>query len=174
MNFFSRQILQFWNARMGYCRRLWHSRNKGSRIRHHLYYQFQVVTYALQMDFANQLVYHPILALTKISILVFYYRLSVSGTFRQVVMALIVTNVALTMSIFFADFFQCSPINYIWDKSIEGGKCINTEAFFISSAALNIVSDFAVLLLPIPMVWKLKINMKKKIVLILLFSLGGL
>ncbi|KAI5840097.1 hypothetical protein DFP73DRAFT_197025 [Morchella snyderi] len=130
-------------------------------------------TLALKMDFANQLVYHPILALTKISILVFYYRLSVSGAFRQTVMALIIINVALTVSIFFADFFQCSPINYIWDKSIEGGKCIDTKAFFISSAALNIVSDFVVLLLPIPMVWKLKINMKKKIALISLFSLGG-
>lgn len=126
------------------------------------------------MDFANQLVYHPILALTKISILVFYYRLSVSGTFRQVVMALIVINVALTVSIFFADFFQCTPINYIWDKSIEGGKCIDTESFFISSAALNIVSDITILLLPIPMVWKLKINTKKKVALISLFSLGGL
>lgn len=126
------------------------------------------------MDFANQLLYHPILALTKLSILFFYYRLSVSGGFRVSVNVLIVINIALTVSIFFADLFQCTPVAFVWDSTIPGGKCMNTKAFFIGSAVLNIVSDFAVLLLPIPMVMGLKINTRKKIALISLFSLGGL
>lgn len=126
------------------------------------------------MDFANQLIYHPILALTKLSILSLYHRLSVSGSFRVWVNIMIGANIALTVSIFFADLLQCTPIAFTWDSTVPGGKCMDQKAFFIGSAALNIASDFAVLLLPIPMVWSLKINIRKKIALISLFSLGGL
>lgn len=138
------------------------------------YWTHKLTSGFYQMDFANQLLYHPVLALTKISILLFYHRLSVSGNFRVSVNVLIGINIALTVSIFFADLFQCTPVAFAWNAAIPGGKCMNTKAFYISSAALNIVSDFAVLLLPIPMVWQLKINTRKKIALISLFSLGGL
>lgn len=124
------------------------------------------------MDYSNQLLYHPILALTKVSILLLYHRLSVSASFRIWVKALIAFNIALTVSIFVADLLQCTPLAFVWDKTIPGGKCMNQQAFFVGSAVLNIISDCAVLVLPIPMVWGMQTNTRKKIALIFLFSLG--
>lgn len=124
------------------------------------------------MDYSNQLLYHPILALTKISILFLYNRISVSGKFRKWVYVLIGLNIALTVSIFIADLFQCYPFAFLWDKTIPGGKCMDQQAFFVGSAVLNIISDCAVLALPIPMVWKMQTNLRKKIALLFLFSLG--
>lgn len=124
------------------------------------------------MDYSNQLLYHPILALTKVSILLLYHRLSVSRTFRIWINILIGVNIALTISIFVADLLQCIPMAYLWDKTIPGGTCMNQQAFFIASAVVNIISDCAVLILPIPMVWGMQTNTRKKVALIFLFSLG--
>lgn len=126
------------------------------------------------MDYSNQLLYHPILALTKVSILLLYHRLSVSKSFRMWVNVLIGLNIALTTSIFVSDLLQCIPMAFLWDKTIPGGKCMNQQAFFVGSAVMNIISDCAVLVLPIPMVWGMQTNMRKKIALIVLFSLGVL
>lgn len=124
------------------------------------------------MDYSNQLLYHPILALTKVSILLLYHRLSVSRTFRLWINVLIGLNIALTVSIFVSDLLQCIPMAFLWDKTIPGGKCMNQQAFFIGSAVMNIFSDCAVLVLPIPMVWGMQTNTRKKVALIFLFSLG--
>lgn len=124
------------------------------------------------MDYSNQLLYHPILALTKVSILLLYRRISVNKSFRMWANILIGINIALTVSIFIADLFQCYPLAFLWDKTIPGGKCINQQAFFVGSAVLNIISDCAVLVLPIPMVWQMQTNTRKKVALIFLFSLG--
>lgn len=126
------------------------------------------------MDYSNQLLYHPILALTKVSILLLYHRLSVSRTFRTWVIVLIGLNIALTTSIFVSDLLQCIPMAFLWDKTIPGGHCMNQQAFFVGSAVMNIISDCAVLVLPIPMVWGMQTNTRKKIALMVLFSLGVL
>lgn len=50
--------------------------------------------------------------------------------------------------------------------------CISTEKFYTANAALNVVSDILILLLPVPIVWGLNTDIRKKVILTGLFSMG--
>lgn len=52
------------------------------------------------------------------------------------------------------------------------GTCINVNALIFATAAINIILDFAVILLPIPKFWSLSIAMRKKIAVCITFSIG--
>jgi hypothetical protein len=69
--------------------------------------------------------------------------------------------------------FQCLPIALIWDKTLDG-KCLPINVVIGVGAGLSIAEDVIILLLPIHELWKLQMNMKKKIGLILLLSVGSL
>jgi hypothetical protein len=65
------------------------------------------------------------------------------------------------------------PIAYAWDKTIEGGKCFDFRAFATSSSVPNIVTDVAVLFLPIRTVTELRISIGRKAGLMLIFLTGS-
>lgn len=70
-----------------------------------------------------------------------------------------------------AAIFGCQPISYFWNTD-QPGRCMDEYLFFKVNGALNLVLDIVVLLLPLPMLWRLQMHSKKKIALSLIFSLG--
>jgi hypothetical protein len=70
---------------------------------------------------------------------------------------------------------QCLPIAYFWDKTIKGGHCIPNALINIgmTNGVLSFAGDLVILSLPIPMVWKLQINNRRKMALSGMFLLGG-
>lgn len=73
----------------------------------------------------------------------------------------------------FGSIFLCFPVRFFWDRTIPGGKCLNQFAIWFSNATMNIVQDFIILLLPMPVLRKLDIPRKQKRVLMVIFALGG-
>ena len=69
---------------------------------------------------------------------------------------------------------QCRPVQGFWDKSIVSRCSVNVYAFFIGNAVPNIVTDWALLILPIPYIWRLHQVRVQKIALCGVFMLGGL
>lgn len=65
----------------------------------------------------------------------------------------------------------CSPINFNWNRSIEG-TCAHTTAVEIFSAAFNMVLDVWVVWLPLPILWQLQMPKKKKLGISATFALG--
>ncbi|KAE8313240.1 hypothetical protein BDV41DRAFT_537304 [Aspergillus transmontanensis] len=115
-------------------------------------------------NLANQLLYNPILAIVKSSVIVFLFRLQDRWRIvRWNLYALSVVKMCLLISIFLPDLFQCSPLRYVFDcpamdsaahkaagadansikdgKMAKGGHCINQIALFLGSAAFTIVTD---------------------------------
>lgn len=78
------------------------------------------------------------------------------------------TGIAHTL----AAIFQCSPVFFAWDKAIQGGKCINNIALERFMAIPNLVDGFVMLLMPIPLVWKLELSIRQKIALTATFLHG--
>jgi hypothetical protein len=76
--------------------------------------------------------------------------------------------------VFFAAVFQCSPVQYTWDKTIVGGSCFNQQAFYRYVSLPNILTDFVILIMPMPVVWKLQTRLTHKVALTGVFLLGGL
>ena len=72
-----------------------------------------------------------------------------------------------------ATIAQCTPTNYFWNREILG-HCINNNAFYISAGAVNVFTNFAIIAIPVPIIWRLqKISLGQKLGFIFIFTLGG-
>ncbi|KAL8845785.1 MAG: hypothetical protein Q9221_009075 [Calogaya cf. arnoldii] len=92
-----------------------------------------------------QMIYFPAPALPKLSILYLYYRLFPTKVFRiltLVIASIVVMNLLANL---FAATWVCSPIAYLWDKSIAGGRCFDSVLYRQMVNVPNIVTDAAML-----------------------------
>jgi len=68
----------------------------------------------------------------------------------------------------------CVPIESWWSIAAVTGWCgARQRVLFVSTSVVHTITDFAILLLPAPCLWSLKLPTKTRIGLILVFS-GGL
>ncbi|KAK0642033.1 hypothetical protein B0T16DRAFT_335240 [Cercophora newfieldiana] len=117
------------------------------------------------------LFYTMSLACTKMSILFLYLRIMPFGLIRianQVVMAIVMI---CNIWVFVGFFVNCIPLAKTWDPSVAG-SCLPMLSVTLGNSILHVITDFAIFVLPIPILVKLKINYKKKVGLVLVFSLG--
>ena len=79
---------------------------------------------------------------------------------------------------FFVSIFQCIPVSGFWDRFLatpDAPKCgVEVTKFFEANSIPNIITDVAILILPIPYIWKLHLPTKQKLGLITIFILGAL
>lgn len=140
-----------------------------------IFYEEQ--TNSTQVFFWDELLYTTILSLCKVSMLMFYLRIFPSQNFRRICF-LILGWVLTTMILFqLLTVFQCLPTSYNWNGwmgTYKNFKCLDLNSLTYSAASVNIAQDFAILILPLPWLVKLKISWKKKINVLLIFSMGTL
>jgi hypothetical protein len=122
---------------------------------------------------ANQFTYFALCPLLKISIICFYQRIFPTQRFHLISTCVICLIAAWGTGIFLACAFQCRPLRGYWDKSVEA-KCFNEDTFFIVNQVFNVVMDFVILALPLPIIWGLKRVWQDRLALSGVFALGGL
>jgi hypothetical protein len=71
----------------------------------------------------------------------------------------------------FVALLICRPIAANWDPSIPR-TCGNLNTAFYVIAAVNMVTDFMVMALPVPQIWALQLPIIQKLGLSLHFGLG--
>jgi hypothetical protein len=76
-------------------------------------------------------------------------------------------------SVFVETFAFCKPVQYNWDKSIPGGYCVDEEPAYLGAGISNLLIDVLVVTLPMPMLWRLQMPLKKKIGVSAMFGLGA-
>ncbi|RMD41091.1 hypothetical protein DV735_g4055, partial [Chaetothyriales sp. CBS 134920] len=127
-------------------------------------------------QYAISVLYNPCLMLTKTSIIVFY--LSVMSKDVDVVFkwlnwcTLAVVNLAgLGLTLY--NILQCMPVSagYTYPRP-DTATCTDIVTLYLSSSPVNIITDVAILLLPIPILTGLRLPRKQKIILIVTFSFG--
>ena len=69
--------------------------------------------------------------------------------------------------------WTCTPISAFWDTN-PNARCIDKKFLWFFNAAMNILTDVIILILPMPVLSALKLPSKQKIGLILIFAVGGL
>nr|ALM31973.1 decarboxylase_GME3443 [Daldinia eschscholzii IFB-TL01] len=135
------------------------------------------VSLGMYWNYVIQILYNPILALVKCSVLTFLLR--IGGQRRQIrysIHALNIFTIGLMIAIFVTVIFQCSPISYFWEritKPTMQGKCIDTGIFYVTTAALTIFTDVLVLALPFWIFMGLKMAPKVKFAIMVVFLLGA-
>ena len=129
----------------------------------------------VQYTYWVPVLYNPILAIVKNSMLIFLLRITGSrDTIKYSIIVLIVINTTSMIAIFLTLIFQCTPITYNWDNTVKGGHCIKEDVFYISSACVTIITDFLVLAIPLWIVMGLRMAKRLKIAVIGIFFLGGM
>lgn len=111
---------------------------------------------------------------TKTSILIFYLRLA-KNTQKILRLSswatLAVVNVAGVV-LTFMNIFQCRPVASAWSPWEGTSRCIPLLTEFICAAPVNIVTDLAILALPIPVLTGMRLPPRQKTILVLTFGLG--
>jgi hypothetical protein len=108
-------------------------------------------------------------ASVKLALLFLYRRIFEHSSFLRIVNGMIVLISVWAIIMTFLAIFNCKPISAFWTTE---GTCLNFKQFAIGYAIVNIISDFAVWLMPIPRVWNIQLPRPQKIALSLIFALG--
>lgn len=66
----------------------------------------------------------------------------------------------------------CRPFHRYWVEEAQG-HCGDIQLGIIAAAVVNLILDFLVVFLPMPMVWKLKMPASKKIGVSVVFGMGA-
>ncbi|KAJ5570019.1 uncharacterized protein N7459_009449 [Penicillium hispanicum] len=113
----------------------------------------------------NTLTYLICPSITKMAILSVLYRISPVLTYRCIVVAVAVAIFAYTLTLCIITGGPCNPLK------TGTTKCLENVA--LSQAVLNIVSDLAVISLPIPTIHRLQLSLKQKATVGCLLALGS-
>lgn len=116
------------------------------------------------------------LGLTKMSILGFYLRVFPGATFRKICWVTIGICAAYIPAFCLTTIFHCSPVSYTWTSwtGETEGTCANFNAFAWAHAIVNIILDLFIMALPLPQIWNLNMGRRKRVLLVLMFSVGVL
>jgi hypothetical protein len=105
-----------------------------------------------------------------------YYRIIRSIRRLRIIYGVIMTLIVLwTVGQIFIAIFTCVPVSGLWDKSIKS-QCnpLGPVVQIWMNSLGNIVTDVIILVLPLPVVWRLKMPKSQKWALVSLFGLGFL
>ncbi|KAI0470506.1 hypothetical protein GGR56DRAFT_147937 [Xylariaceae sp. FL0804] len=130
------------------------------------------LSYFFRVFYFGILIYNITLLLIKMTLFLQYYRfIKQSQKTRHIYLVIMGGVVAWTIGQIFTVMLVCTPIAGYWDRSVPS-KCINEVDVQNINAIGNIVTDVIVLLLPMPVVWKLQLRPHQRWSLICIFSLG--
>ena len=110
----------------------------------------------------------------KMAILFLYLRIyQVNRTFRFATYVTMFIIFAYLFSNFCTQLFGCQPFKKEYDKQVPG-HCIDYIKADYAYGSLNFITDLILFVLPLPMVWRLQLNLKEKIGISLIFAIGSL
>lgn len=124
-------------------------------------------------DYLAEIFYCVEIYFIKMSILCLYVRIFPETSHKY----FIVTMVLLTVSVIILlpmVIWQCVPIHAIWDLHRSNARCLSVSGVAYASAAVNIATEVAILVLPLPLLQKLRISKSKKAALYAIFGAGTL
>ncbi|KAI0861844.1 hypothetical protein F4860DRAFT_160254 [Xylaria cubensis] len=132
------------------------------------------ITQILYLYWWAENIYIVGLPLTRISILFFYLRIFPQDRIRWASFTLMGLNVGYLIAFLIVTIFQCYPVDGAWtswDGSYKG-HCNNVHLQSWIQAGINIALDLLVVILPLPALANLTASGKKKVQLLIMFSLG--
>lgn len=86
-----------------------------------------------------------------------------------------IVSIAWFIAYVFIEFFSCRPFQYWFDKTIKGGRCIDLKmTSYAITTPPDIATNLALLALPLFWLWRLQMEIYKKLAVIGIFILGSL
>ncbi|KAI8299567.1 hypothetical protein K4K61_010538 [Colletotrichum sp. SAR11_59] len=111
----------------------------------------------------------------KLSIGFFLLRLSTSKVYNWIIYVSLAIITVWSTVIFFWNIFQCSPVEAQWDYTILNSQCVSPNAVVAAAysiSVMTILSDWLYALIPIPLIWNVKMSKQAKATVIVILGLG--
>jgi hypothetical protein len=125
-------------------------------------------------EYVFSISYNPVLMATKSSILILYLRMSPANLFfryASIFLLILVNTAGIVLT--FLNIFQCSPVSAaLHIVSADEAKCINLVYLYLCSAPVNVITDLAIVLLPLPILTGIRMERKQKYVVVGTFCTG--
>lgn len=120
-----------------------------------------------------ELLYASSIAVCKLSILCFYWRVFQHTSIRYAIIGLLVAvSIWITIRTFMV-IFHCVPVQAYWNKDLQGAKCPFNEAnFFFATILVHTTMDCIILILPVIEVMKMTLPLSQKLAVVGLFTSG--
>ncbi|KAI6082213.1 hypothetical protein F4821DRAFT_219457 [Hypoxylon rubiginosum] len=117
-------------------------------------------------------VYLVLAATTRLTFLFSYRRIfSSKRSYKYAIDGGIGFTISAAISLLLATVFTCAPIERGWDATISG-HCFNYDIIGYLSGAINSLIDLYILVLPMPLCWRLNLDARRKWRLTMVFGLG--
>ena len=121
--------------------------------------------------FCVQLFYGWVGPAIKISFLLLYRRIFVIQWFMRATLVVAALVFAWSMAVTFSVIFECQPVGSYWQPLLQQ-HCIDSQKFYWANGISNLLLDVIILTLPIPVIWRLQMSLRRKISLTVIFALG--
>ncbi|SPJ85479.1 related to integral membrane protein PTH11 [Fusarium torulosum] len=125
---------------------------------------------------ASRIFYAATLWILKFAVLEFLHRLTRATWERSWQRSLYVIRVILGatfVAVLLSDFVECRPYKHYWQVVPDpGGQCRQGYVQLLTMAVCNVLTDLLLVIFPIPIIVTSGMTVKRKIQLVLLFSLS--
>ena len=108
----------------------------------------------------------------RVSIVLLYIHIFRIRHFLHVCYSVVAFNVLFFMTTILAQCLICRPLSYRWDYTIEGGSCGDEKALSLYIAIVNLLQDVIVVVLPMPVLWSMRLARARKVALSCIMGLG--
>ena len=104
--------------------------------------------------------------------LAFYHDIFANVKFRKACCILTVLTGALLLAVILGTLLRCWPFAYAWNPTIQGGHCDDATKNYLAIGIVNMIIDFSIVILPMPILWKLQMPLEKKLAVSGILSMG--
>ena len=120
---------------------------------------------------ASNILYVASVSSAKAAVLFLYWRIFTVRGFRIAIYLVGALCLLWYTAATFVFLFQCSPVQVGWNPDADG-NCLNLRNVYYGITVSNAMVDVVVMLMPVRVIWRLKLPLKQRIVLILIMCLG--
>ncbi|KAF5619825.1 integral membrane protein PTH11 [Fusarium tjaetaba] len=125
------------------------------------------------LTFISPILYAVCTACSKMALALFYRGLSPQRWWKWSVYSVFFLVAGYNLAILLVVLFRCTPFKKSWDLTILEGSCVDRGAVYVCTAALGILSDLILLIMPLPMILQLQMPRRQKVGLVVLFVIGS-
>ncbi|PWY68578.1 hypothetical protein BO94DRAFT_569878 [Aspergillus sclerotioniger CBS 115572] len=115
--------------------------------------------------------YNLSLTLTKLSLVFLYRRLFPTKVYRILLTITLVFVIISGLWMVFSTLLFCIPVSAFWNKSLPR-TCLPADVVWCLNAGLQITTDLILVILPLPILARLKLPKRQKLALLVIFALG--
>ncbi|KAI8945997.1 hypothetical protein F4801DRAFT_94977 [Xylaria longipes] len=124
-----------------------------------------------KLAYVIDLLWLTLTCLIKVSILHFYTVIFRTQQFQYCVRGAMSLTIAFGIAAFFSDAFFCVPPQKSWHRHIPG-HCGDPSTNYMVLASIDLTIDIIIIVLPMPVLWRLQLATAKKVSLTFIFGLG--